>query len=274
MQKTISILGCGWYGLELAKHLISKGYEVKGSTTSPTKLPQLQSEGIEPYLVSFHEQSIAYDDAFFKSHTLVICIPPKRSSAEQASFPGKIREICKAANNNTIKNILFISSTSVYGDHNIELSETDEPKPDTPSGKAMVIAEEIFRQQHSLKTTILRFGGLIGPGRDPGKFFAGKIDVPNGLAPINLIHLTDCVNISTHIIETESFGYTFNACTPDHPTRQEFYTQATANSGLVPPTFVNELTNWKIVNSNNSCVSLKYNYQITNWVQWLQKGKL
>jgi nucleoside-diphosphate-sugar epimerase len=274
MQKTISILGCGWYGLALAKHLLANGYQVKGSTTSADKLPSLQTEGIEPYLVSFNEQSINYDPAFFNSHTLVICIPPKRSSAEQASFPDKITEICKAANNNTIKNVLFISSTSVYGDRNTELSETDEPNPDTPSGKAMKQAEAILKNQQVFNTTILRFGGLIGPGRDPGKFFAGKVNSPNGQSPINLIHLTDCVGISTHIIETESFGHTFNACTPHHPEKQVFYTQASINSGLVAPTFINELTTWKIINSNQSSTVLKYNYQITNWVQWLQKGKL
>jgi len=273
MQKTISILGCGWYGLGLAKHLISKGYSVKGSTTSTDKLSQLQKEGIKPYLVSFTQEAINYEPTFFNSHTLVICIPPKRSSSEQASFPNKIAEICKAANNNMIKNVLFISSTSVYHDGNTELSEADEPNPDTPSGKAIVVSESILQQQ-AFKTTILRFGGLIGPGRDPGRFFAGKVNIPNGQAPINLIHLTDCIGISTHIIETEHFGHTINACTPHHPEKQAFYTQATINSGFVAPTFINELTHWKIINSNYSSIVLKYNYQITNWVQWLQKGKL
>lgn len=272
MNKTISILGCGWYGLHLAKHLTSIGYKVKGSTTTADKLPLLQNHGINPYIVNFQEESINYHPNFFNSHILVICIPPKRSNAEQASFPNKIAHICKAANN--IKNILFISSTSVYGDHNEEVTELTPPNPDTPSGKAMVEAETILKNQQAFKTTILRFGGLIGPGRDPGKFFAGKVNSPNGLAPVNLIHLTDCIGISTQIIETETFGYTFNACTPHHPTKQDFYTQATINSSLVPPTFVNELTNWKVINTNQSSTQLKYNYQITNWVHWLLKGKL
>lgn len=274
MHKTISILGCGWYGLQLAKHLNSIGYKVKGSTTTADKLPLLKNEGITPYIVNFQEESMDYDASFFNSDTLVICIPPKRSSAEQASFPNKITHICNAASNGAVKNILFISSTSVYGDHNTEVTESDPPHPDTPSGKAMVEAEAILKNQHAFKTTILRFGGLIGPGRDPGKFFAGKVDAANGQAPINLIHLIDCIGISTQIIETETFGYTFNACTPHHPTKQEFYTQATINSGLVPPTFLNELTNWKVINTNQSSILLKYNYQITNWVHWLQKGKL
>jgi 3-hydroxyisobutyrate dehydrogenase-like beta-hydroxyacid dehydrogenase len=33
-NKSISILGCGWLGVPLAKHLIQKGFSVKGSVTS------------------------------------------------------------------------------------------------------------------------------------------------------------------------------------------------------------------------------------------------
>jgi len=40
MQK-VSILGCGWLGKPLAVFLISKGYLVKGSTTSDEKLKLL-----------------------------------------------------------------------------------------------------------------------------------------------------------------------------------------------------------------------------------------
>jgi hypothetical protein len=31
---TISIAGCGWYGLNLAKELLKNDYTVKGSTTT------------------------------------------------------------------------------------------------------------------------------------------------------------------------------------------------------------------------------------------------
>ena len=40
-NKKVSVLGCGWYGLALAKKLISLGYDVKGSTTSEAKLDTL-----------------------------------------------------------------------------------------------------------------------------------------------------------------------------------------------------------------------------------------
>jgi UDP-N-acetyl-D-mannosaminuronate dehydrogenase len=41
-EKNISILGCGWLGLPLAKGSIGKGISVKGSTTSPNKISILE----------------------------------------------------------------------------------------------------------------------------------------------------------------------------------------------------------------------------------------
>jgi nucleoside-diphosphate-sugar epimerase len=51
------------------------------------------------------------------------------------------------------------------------------------------------------KTTILRFGGLIGEDRNPIRFLAGRENLENPDAPINLIHQTDCIGIILRIIE-------------------------------------------------------------------------
>jgi len=126
-------------------------------------------------------------------------------------------------------------------------------------------AEDLFRKQTAFKTTILRFGGLVGPGRHPGRFFAGKTDIANGQAPVNLIHLQDCIAITLAIIQQNAFGYTFNACSPHHPTRQEFYNNAASHMGLPAPQFVNKLGKWKIISSVNLPSILNYQFIINNW---------
>lgn len=270
---TISILGCGWYGFPLAKALKSHNYNVKGSTTSPEKMESLRQTDIDPYLVIFEEDNLAYDPGFFQSKILIICIPPKRSAGSQSTFPGKIQSIINAARDGSIENIIFISSTAVYGDRCKVLTEADEPDPETVSGKAMVESEQILLQQ-SIKTTIVRFGGLIGPGRDPARFFAGKTNVPNGQAPVNLIHLDDCIGLTLFILKHQAFGHIFNAVCPDHPQKQDFYTSAALRSKLETPSFVDELTKWKTVSTNHIPSLLKYNYQITGWQDWLCSDKL
>jgi nucleoside-diphosphate-sugar epimerase len=256
INRGISILGCGWYGLPLAKLLLKNGFSVKGSTTTADKIPVLKEAGIIPYLINFDEDQEIFDADFFINDTLIICIPPKRSTAEQHTFFTKIEKIAKAATEAQLARILFISSTSVYGDHNREVNELTQPRPDTASGKAILGAENLLRGSKDYSTTILRFGGLIGPDRAPGRFFAGKTNIANGQAPVNLIHLTDCLGITCAILEADAFGYIFNACSPEHPSRAAFYTQAAVNSGYEKPEFADELLNWKIVDS----MSLPHNY--------------
>ena len=55
----ISILGCGWLGLPLAKKLIEKKYSVNGSTTSEKKLSILKDAGINPFLVTLDSESVS-----------------------------------------------------------------------------------------------------------------------------------------------------------------------------------------------------------------------
>lgn len=255
---TISILGCGWYGFALAKNLVKAGYNVKGSSTSIDKFKKLEDEEIIPYQVKFESDSESYEADFFKSDLLIISIPPKRSSGEAGLYPYKIQRIKTAIQKAGVKHILFISSTGVYGDHNQEVNEDTEPQPDSESGQAILRAEKILKDQKDFKVTILRFGGLIGPGRDPARFFAGKKNIPNGKAPVNLIHLNDCIGVSKAIIQKKAFGYTFNACADIHPEKMNFYTQAAQKSGLEIPEFIEELKEWKIVNSKHLTEVLEY----------------
>ncbi|MDB4924274.1 SDR family oxidoreductase [Mucilaginibacter sp.] len=259
---TVSILGCGWYGLELAKALVKKGITVKGSTTSPDKLALLAEAKIEPYLIDLPIDNETIDPTFFNCDVLWISIPPKARAGNGEEYLIKIRRLITPIIAHKIKQVVLISSTSVYGDTNSEVNELNEPKPDNESGKIILQAENLLKEQPAFTTTIIRFAGLIGPGRDPGRFFAGKTNIPNGDAPVNLIHLTDCIGISEAILTQQAFGYTYNACSPNHPIRSEFYANAAKRSRLEAPHFITERKSWKIISSLNIGAILKYDYQI------------
>ncbi|RWY53678.1 SDR family oxidoreductase [Mucilaginibacter gilvus] len=261
---TIGILGCGWYGLALAKALVADGITVKGSTTSPEKLTVLADAGIIPFIIDLSAET-TLPPSFFDCDVLVIAIPPKARSGAGAEYVPKLQRVIDAIHKSRVNKVILISSTGVYADLNQEVNELTPPQPNTAAGQVLFEAEELFNQQTALKTTIIRFGGLIGPGRDPGRFFAGKKDIPNGLAPVNLIHLDDCIGISRAIIQQDVFGYTINACTPHHPPKLAFYMQAADQANLPLPEFLPELKEWKIVSSEVVGKQLIYNYQIDNW---------
>jgi nucleoside-diphosphate-sugar epimerase len=261
-KTNISILGCGWYGSALGKALIADGLKVKGSTTSPDKLRELAAMGIKPYIINFLPGEEIYDAAFFDCDVLFIAIPPKSRGGEGAAFIEKIKGIINAIKQHAVPNVVFISSTAVYADNNRHMNEETDPLPNTEAGKILFKAENIFRAESSFKTTIIRFAGLIGPGRNPGRFFAGKKEIPNGDAPVNLIHLDDCIGISKAILAKHAFGYLFNGCSPGHPAKADFYTQAALDSGFEKPEFIKEWKEWKIVESLNVGPVLDYQYKV------------
>ncbi|WP_316820123.1 SDR family oxidoreductase [Pedobacter gandavensis] len=270
----ISILGCGWYGLAMAKRLVNEGYIVKGSTTSPEKLELLSSSSILPFLLNFQEQSVETDPEFFNTDLLIVAIPPKRNTAEQSSFLGKIQKIAAQAATHQIPQLIFISSTAVYGESNSEITVSSPALPDTASGKAMLETEQFLTSNPSFSTTILRFAGLIGPGRNPGRFFAGKQNIPNGQAPVNLVHQEDCIGFTLALIQQAAFGKIYNVCSPDHPSKQDFYVKAAQQSQLPLPTFLDELLKWKIISGRTHNSGVNYEYSITDFSKWMDTDRL
>lgn len=263
----ISILGCGWLGLPLAKALLKNNYVINGSTTSLAKLPVLVDAGINPYLLSLHEDAISGDIAGLlqDSSTVIVAIPPKLRGAGTENFVSKIRNLIPYIEKAAIKNVLFISSTSVYGDQNTLLTEETIPHPDTKSGEQLLATEQLLQSTNDFKTTIVRFGGLIGANRHPIKFLAGKENVENPDAPINLIHQVDCIGIITTILLQQVWGQTFNAVAPYHPSRKDYYTQKAIDYDLTLPTFEQQgLNSGKTISSTKTETVLKYTFTQPN----------
>jgi len=263
----ISILGCGWLGLPLAKALLEKGFLIKGSTTSEEKILMLKNIGINPFLIRLESQNVVGEmDRFLDgSTTLIIDIPPKLRGNSSEDFVGKIQNLIAHLENSTLKNVLFISSTSVYGENNTIITEKTATNPDTEGGRQLVKAEALLQKNGHFKTTILRFGGLIGEDRNPVKFLSGRENIENPEAPINLIHQEDCIGIILKILETNSWDETFNAVTPFHPSREKYYTQKATDLNLVPPKFNSKNTlAGKTVLSDKIETVLKYTFAKTN----------
>lgn len=260
---TISILGCGWYGKALAAELVKKGTTVKGSTTSDEKLTLLEAEGIKPYIINLSPEAKIIDADFFVCDILWVSIPPRARAGKGLEYIAQIKELIILIHQHHIKQVVLISSTGVYGDNNKPVNETDEPNPDSDAGQVLLQAEELLRAETTFTTTVIRFGGLIGPGREPGRFFAGKTDIPNGDAPVNMIHLTDCLGVSNALLEKQAFGKIYNACSPEHPTRASFYARAAAQSGLEQPQFISGKGKWKSIESKNVPNLLGYTYKVS-----------
>jgi nucleoside-diphosphate-sugar epimerase len=178
---------------------------------------------------------------------LLVDVPPKLRGDFTENFVQKIKNLIPFVENSKVEKVVFVSSTSVYGD-TFPIQELDEESalnPDTESGKQLVEVEKLLQFNENFQTTVLRFGGLIGPERNPAKFLAGKENVANPNAPINFIHQEDCIGIICAMlrqVENDNWKWndTFNAVTPNHPNRENYYTEKALEMNLKVPTFVKD----------------------------------
>lgn len=238
MSETLAILGCGWLGLPLGAELVRQGYRVKGSTTRAERLPLLAEAGIEPYQLAFAPQPEGNLTGFLENvNVLLISIPPRAGKQGDAFHPQQIAALTqvlsikrRTALNNQFS-ILFLSSTSVYVDTGEKVTETDAVLENHP----IVQAEELL-QATGQPLTIVRFGGLLGYDRIPGKYFIGKT-VTTGDVPVNFIHRDDAVGVLSEIIRRRVWGETFNAVAPEHPVRRDIYLKNAEQFGWEAPTF-------------------------------------
>jgi nucleoside-diphosphate-sugar epimerase len=245
-KQKISILGCGWLGLPLATHLLEKEFFVNGSTTSEDKMTLLKAKNIFPFLIDI--DSLISDFSFYNVDILIIAITSKNSE----SFENLISKI----ENSTINKVIFISSTSVYGESETPITEEHQTLK-TP----LVLIEQLFLSNQNFKTTVIRFGGLFGDQRQPGNFFKNGKKISNPEGVVNMIHQEDCIAIITQIIEKKCWNQVYNACANSHPTRREFYTKSKRNLGFDSPVFEeNSTIQLKRISSEKLIKALNYTF--------------
>lgn len=259
----ISILGCGWLGLPLAQTLLKRGHRVKGSTTQQEKLATLEACGISPYLIRFSpEINDDYQPEFFDSEVLIVNIPPKRSEEVTEEYPRQIASLLRVVQKSPVRKVLFVSSTSVYPNVNRPVRESDTSEDVKASGRALLTTERLVQEHPGIEATVLRFCGLFGPDRNPGRFLAGKTLNGSGQVPVNMIHLDDCITIIVKILEQNVWGETFNACADEHPAKEDFYQEAAQQLGFDPPQFAaTEEDAYKVVDSTKLKETLDYQFK-------------
>ncbi len=270
----ISVLGCGWLGFPAARHLLSLGYSVSGSTTDEKKLPLLDNNEVTPYLIRI-ENKINCNECtkFWKSDILFLNIPPGRKRGDVLNrHPAQIKAIVEQVKEvGHINWIIFAGSTSVYATYGGITTEEDAD-PDTASsqsGKALLECEKILKEESTFDTTILRFGGLYGYERHPVKYLAGRKEIDKANRPVNLVHQDDCVQIIGKIIQMNVRNETFNVVSDGHPPRREFYTSAANHFGFETPVFKTDSNEkpteeYKIVSNKKLKEKLNYSFLYPN----------
>ncbi|MGF1690701.1 SDR family oxidoreductase [Photobacterium kagoshimensis] len=236
----VSICGCGWLGLPLAYYLKKQGMIVQGTKRTPEGIQALCDADIMgfPLTLPLISESLSELDRLFDCDVMVVNIPPGRKGSLSSHYTDSILTLCLAAKRKGCQQLIFISTTAVYGEQSGVISEATLPMPTTESGKAHYEIEQSLIASWGDKVTILRLAGLIGPNRHPVKFLSGRTGIEQGGAPVNLIHQQDCIQAITAIIRCQPKQNIFHLAASQHPSRADYYTAMAKIAGLAVPEFI------------------------------------
>ena len=264
-MKRISILGSGWLGLPLAIELSQANYQIKASSRSTERLTQLRKANIEAHVYDIDVQEarqVIDEHDFLQADILVINITSKNIEA----FKQLITHIEKS----TIQQVLFVSSTSVFKNSpHLDSAPVSEFDTDQLQECPLLKIEGLFQKNPNFQTSIIRFSGLIGYQRHPGRFFLATTNdddvycktIKNPDARVNMIHRDDCIAIIKAVIEQNCWGEVFNACASLHPTRREFYQAALSHLGDYEPIFSGQTDSvGKIISNEKLKETLGYSF--------------
>lgn len=197
----ITLLGCGYVGLPLAKHWQSQGHSLTLTTTRAERLPELAPHGRALQIRG--DEGDRLIELLQDQECLTVIVAPGQGRSPEgyrhtylttAETLAQVLPHCPQ-----LTQVIYTSSYSVIGDHQGQWTdETTPPKPGTPNSQILYATEQVYLglQSPQRRVCVLRLGGIYGPDREIHHIFRawfGTIRPGDGSEYHNWIHQTDII---------------------------------------------------------------------------------
>jgi nucleoside-diphosphate-sugar epimerase len=247
------IVGCGYLGLRVGRRWRDAGQGVVAMTRSESRAAELVAEDLGTMTADVtRRNSMAELSSSAAGHQLESALYAvgfdRESGVDILSvYAGGLQNVL-AALPSSVRRVIYISTTGVYGPHSGQwVDELTPPDPQRDGGRASLAAEQILAA-HPLgrRSAILRLAGLYGPGRVPhlDKLRAGEpLPVPSD-GWLNLIHVDDAARIVVAADawlarrETADGPHVFCVADGSPVRRDDYYREAARVLGAAPPQFI------------------------------------
>jgi len=224
----IGIIGTGKLATSFVSYFHHQA-DLWGTSRNKEKLPIDLQEKIE--LFNFQLGGGMNHLPITDSSDLIYMIPPSKMDdyvEKSIEFFRTVLEI-----NPSIR-IIFISSTSVYGSKARKVDEESKVEPKSENAKKLVEVESFLLDYNAW---ILRCGGLVSNSRHPVYFLIDRNSIPKPKAVVNLIHEHDVSRFMKRLVKNDKDFGVYNLVCPQHPEREEYYSEVANRLGLNPPNF-------------------------------------
>jgi nucleoside-diphosphate-sugar epimerase len=222
-SRSAIIIGCGFIGEATADLLFQEGWAVRGVCATVDSATKFSNK---PYAVEVCDASQVVHLRQFASASappdLIVFCASSRGGGEKEYRDLYLRGIQNLLEVWPRAQLLFTSSTSVYGQTQGELVDEESPTNPTPTtGKVLLEVEQVVLASGG---TAARLAGIYGPGRTAlmKKFLTGEaILEAGGHRWTNQIHRDDASRALVHLINAPPGIY--NVCDDKPTTQLEIY---------------------------------------------------
>ncbi|MEO1429281.1 MAG: SDR family oxidoreductase [Cyanobacteria bacterium J06633_8] len=213
----IAIIGCGYVGTAASCYWYQQGHSVTVTTTRQERIAELEDIATKVVVMKGGD-SQAVKSLLQAKDTVVLSIAPisnKQVDAEvyrETYIPTAKNLVAALQENNSVKQLIYLSSVSVYGNKNGEWVDENSPiDRESEYNQVLSEAEQLLLNSASedVKITILRLGGIYGEGRELMKRFAklaGKNIDGSGETFTSWIHLDDVIAAMDYISQRRLGG--------------------------------------------------------------------
>ena len=201
----VLIAGCGDIGGGLALSLCAAGFTVTGLRRRAHLIP----EGVEPLGadLAVPDSLTILSERRFRYVVIASAAAAYDAASYRRVYVDGLRNLLRSLRGEP--RLLLLSSTAVYHQHAGEWVDEDSPTaPGAFSGQLLLEAEALLREHAPGRSTVLRLGGIYGPGRERLlREVRDGVGCPREpLRYSNRIHRDDCIGILRFLIDRLECG--------------------------------------------------------------------
>ncbi|CRX38265.1 NAD-dependent epimerase/dehydratase family protein [Estrella lausannensis] len=239
-DKTIAMIGSGYIGQALLNLWKGQGYHLIATTTSEEKRGALAQMADEAIVMKTSEtEKLA--SVLERADACVITLAPRDGTGYSETYLKSAEDIAHLLQHRKRPlHLIYTSSISVYGKPHISPVTEDLPlHPETDNQRILAATEETYLgiQNPLVGVTVLRLGGIFGPGRDLSSRAARLLTRPmpgTGEEKTNHTHLDDIIGAIDFCLRNGVYG-AYNLTMDAHPTRRELYGKLAIELSLPQP---------------------------------------
>lgn len=237
-----AILGCGYVGTAVAHRWSNQGIQVTVTTTSPGRVTELSSIA-ETVKVVHGSDLAAVADLLKDQEVLLVSVAGGRKAGYENVYLNTAKTVVAALDQApTLRQIIYTSSFSVYGDHQGQwVTEEDPVLPMTDNTRVLAETEQTLlrRAASDVNLCVLRLGGIYGPHRELHQIYsraAGSVRPGAGTEGSNWIHLDDIVG-AIDFAREQSLNGIYNVVQDEILTSRELVDRVCEAHNMAPVTW-------------------------------------